>query len=109
MIWNNVISELFTIGYEGKSQDALLPTPRHIRYRRKIDHDQEAFREGYLKYQAMQDEAMRALVTRVQQERCCLMCYETDPHICHRWFVAERAVEMSDGAPTVVHLAFLDA
>lgn len=82
-----------------------LGTPRDIRYRRKIDHDAAAFQEGFLAYLATQDEAMRALVARTQQERCCLLCYEADPRECHRWFVAERAVEMSGGVLTIEHLA----
>ena len=85
-----------------------LGTPRDIRHRRKIDHDAAAFREGFLEYLATQDEAMRDLVARVQQERCCLMCYEADPRECHRWFVAERAVAMSAGALTAVHLAVME-
>ena len=52
----------------------------------------------------MQGEAMKALVARAQCERCCLLCYEADARQCHRWFVAERALEMSGGALTVVHL-----
>lgn len=144
--------ELYTIGYEGVSQAALLQTlvfhdvqtlldirelpqsrkpglsktalgqaaadyglqyahiralgtPRDIRYRRKVDHDAAAFREGFLAYLATQDDAMAALVTRAARERCCLLCYEADPQKCHRWFVAERAVAMSGGALTTVHLA----
>ncbi len=144
--------ELYTIGYEGSAQAALLQTllyhdiqtlldirelpqsrkpglsktalgqaaseygvqyahiralgtPRDIRYRRKVDHDQAAFAEDFLAYLATQDEAMEALVARVSRERCCLLCYEADARECHRWFVAERAVEMSSSALTVVHLA----
>lgn len=144
--------ELYTIGYEGASQAALLQilvfhdvqtlldirelpqsrkpglsktalgqaaadyglqyahiralgTPRDIRYRRKMDYDAAAFREGFLAYLATQDEAMAALVTRAERERCCLLCYEADPRECHRWFVAERAVAMSGSALTTVHLA----
>jgi len=82
-----------------------LGTPRDIRHRRKIDHDEAAFREGFLEYLATQDDAMEALVARVRLERCCLMCYEADARQCHRWFVAERAVELSGGTLTVVHLA----
>lgn len=82
-----------------------LGTPRDIRYQRKIDHDQTAFEESFLEYLATQDQAMKALVMRVIQDRCCLMCYEADARECHRWFVAERAVEMSDGSLTIVHLA----
>ncbi len=82
-----------------------LGTPRNIRYRRKIDHDETAFREGFLEYLATQDAATQALAARAQQERCCLLCYEADPRECHRWFVAERAAEISGGALTIVHLA----
>ena len=81
-----------------------LGTPRDIRYRRKIDHDQAAFERDFLEYLATQDAAMQSLVEQAMQERCCLLCYEADVRECHRWFVAERAAEMSGGALTVVHL-----
>jgi len=81
-----------------------LGTPREIRYQRKIDHDQDAFREGFLEYLATQDEAMAALVERAQRERCCLLCYEAEPTQCHRWFVAERAAAMTAEALKPVHL-----
>jgi len=144
--------ELYTIGYEGISQEALfetllqngvqvlidirelplsrrpgfsksklagaalsyglkydhiraLGTPRDIRYRRKIDHDYEAFKQGFLAHLAEQDKAMEALVARALTERCCLLCYEGVAEECHRWFVAERAKGMSAGRLTVVHLS----
>jgi uncharacterized protein (DUF488 family) len=81
-----------------------LGTPRDIRYQRKIDHDEAAFRRGFLEHLATQDEAMEALVARVQNERCCLLCFEADARLCHRWFVAERAAEMSTTPLTIVHL-----
>jgi len=82
-----------------------LGTPRDIRHQRKIDHDQEAFAAAFVAYLDTQDEAMQELVERAQRERCCLMCYEADARICHRWFVSQRAVAMSDGALAVTHLA----
>ena len=81
-----------------------LGTPRDIRYRRKVDNDFEAFREAYVAFLLTQDDAMHRLIDRAMQERCCLMCYEADAHDCHRWFVAERAVELSGGALSIVHL-----
>ena len=81
-----------------------LGTPRDIRYQRKIDHDQEAFRADFLTYLATQDDAVDALVARARTERCCLMCYEANFRECHRLFVAERASERSGGALTPVHL-----
>lgn len=144
--------ELYTIGYEGSTQAALLQTlvyhdvqtvldirelpqsrkpglsktalslaaagygmqyahlralgtPRDIRYQRKIDHDEAAFRAGFLTYLATQDAAMEALVERAGRERCCLLCYEADVQQCHRLLVAERAAQMSGGTLTPVHLA----
>ena len=85
-----------------------LGTPRDIRYRKRVDHDLEAFKEGFLAHLAKQDEAMEALVARALTERCCLLCYEAEPRECHRWFVAERAVTISAGALEVVHLTALD-
>lgn len=146
------VPELYTIGYEGVSQEALLQTllfhdvqtlldirqlpqsrkpglsktalglaaasrgiqyahlralgtPRDIRYRRKINHDEAAFRASFLDYLATQDEAMHGLVARAGQERCCLLCYEANVQECHRLQVAERARELSAGVLTPVHLA----
>ena len=82
-----------------------LGTPNDIRYRRKIDHDQNAFEKSYLEYLATQNEAMEALVERAERERCCLLCYEANVLECHRLFVAERAAKMSGGALTIVHLS----
>ncbi|MDQ2687877.1 MAG: DUF488 domain-containing protein [Armatimonadota bacterium] len=148
--------ELFTIGYEGESQGAVLRTlvfhdvqtlldirelpqsrkpglsktalgqaaadfglqyahirelgtPRDIRYQRKIDHDQKAFEESFLEYLATQDAAMEALAERAMRERCCLLCYEADAKVCHRWFVAERTLELTGGALSVVHLSVTEA
>ena len=81
-----------------------LGTPRDIRYQRKADNDFDAFRVAYTAHLATQDEAMRRLVGRALTELCCLLCYEAPASDCHRLFVAERAVEMSGGALTIVHL-----
>ena len=81
-----------------------LGTPRDIRYRRKIDHDQPAFERAYVDYLERQADAMHELMQRAFLERCCLLCYEADPRICHRWLVAERAHALTDGALTPVHL-----
>jgi len=149
---SSAMPELYTIGYEGISQDTLfqtllfhdvqtlldirerpqsrkpglsktalgdasasygmqyahiraLGTPRDIRCRRKIDHNQQAFEDSFLAYLATQDEAVEALVARAQTERCCLLCYEADVLECHRLFVAARAAERSGGLLTPVHLA----
>lgn len=82
-----------------------LGTPREIRYRRKIDHDAQAFEESFLEYLGTQDEAVDALVMRASAERCCLLCFEADVRECHRLLVAARAQERSGGALTLVHLA----
>ena len=81
-----------------------LGTPRDIRYQRKIDHDQEAFREQYSAYLATQDEAVDALVSLAKENRCCLLCYEADARVCHRWIVAERVSSLTNGAVQPTHL-----
>jgi uncharacterized protein (DUF488 family) len=144
-------TELYTIGYEGASQEAVLRclvyndiqtlvdirelpqsrkpglsknalksaaeekdiryihiralgTPRDIRYQRKIDHDQNAFEAGFLSYLSTQDEAIKALTNLAMESRSCLLCYESNPAICHRSLVANRLVERSNNSLAVVHL-----
>ena len=85
-----------------------LGTPRDLRHQRKIDHDEAAFRQGYLDYLATQDEAVESLIMRLQKERCCLLCYEADAQFCHRLLVAQwvqdRVGEQGGGAVTITHL-----
>ena len=85
-----------------------LGTPRDLRYQRKLDHDEAAFRLGYLTYLATQDEAMETLVEQVQRSRCCLLCYEANVEECHRLLVANRAVELTDGALAAAHLSAVE-
>ena len=92
----------YEIGY---THIRALGTPRDIRYQRKMDHDEAAFRAGFLAYLATQEAAMEALVERAGRERCCLLCYEADVQQCHRLLVTDRAAQMSGGALTPVHLA----
>jgi len=63
---------------------------------------------GYLTYLATQDEAMETLVEQVQRSRCCLLCYEANVEECHRLLVANRAVELTDGALTAAHLSAVE-
>ena len=86
-----------------------LGTPRDIRYQRKVDHDEAAFRAGFLTYLATQDAAMNDLVERAGRERCCLLCYEADVQQCHRLLVADRAAELTGGALIAVHLSAREA
>lgn len=81
-----------------------LGTPRDIRYRRKIDHDQAAFTQSYLEHLAKQDDAMNTLVMKALERRCCLLCFEADAAICHRRMVGERAFELSEGKLQIVDL-----
>ncbi len=86
-----------------------LGTPRDIRYQRKIDHDEAAFRQDFLAYLDTQNEAVEFLTTKLQKERCCVLCYEADAQFCHRLLVAERIQERMQKANgdtlNIVHLA----
>lgn len=70
-----------------------LGTPRDIRYQRKIDHDEGAFRRDFLAYLDSQNDAVEYLTVKLQKERCCVLCYEADAKFCHRSLVAERIQE----------------
>lgn len=66
-----------------------LGTPRAIRQElRKSGHYQK-FLAQYRDYLKGQEEALNELIGMAAHKTVCLMCYEEDPHRCHRSVVAE--------------------
>jgi uncharacterized protein (DUF488 family) len=47
--------------------------------------------------------ALAEAVGLVQERRCCLLCFERDPHFCHRTIVAEMVASRTGQG--IVHLA----
>ena len=66
-----------------------LGTPRAVRHAFKADHDETAFRKGYLAHVKANEAAVAELEALASGERCALMCVEKDPTLCHRTLLGE--------------------
>jgi uncharacterized protein (DUF488 family) len=80
-----------------------LGCPKPIRERYRVDGDWARYTEDFLIHLRTQGEAIRELVMLTRKTTTALMCFEADPSLCHRTFVA-RAVTAA-GGPPVWHLA----
>lgn len=85
-----------------------LGCPRPIRHDYRTDQDWQQFTHRYLEYLDTQDAALAELALRVQDERCCLLCMEANPNVCHRLFIAERIAETLGNGLTIVHITRQD-
>ena len=73
-----------------------LGCPRDIRHAYREDGDWDEYTERFGAYLKTKDSEMLDLLARVREEKCCLLCYETDFNFCHRTFVAERLGKFVD-------------
>lgn len=73
-----------------------LGCPRKIRHDYRADDDWARYTKRFKAYLEGQTEALAKLVRWMQEERCCLLCYEEDFNFCHRLYVAEKAATLLD-------------
>lgn len=87
------------------SHYAQLGCPRDVRlrYRRSNDFEWYARRYAARVLERHGDDISR-LGREARQRRVCLLCFEADPHRCHRSLVAAHAAELNRRALTVSHL-----
>ncbi|ACO47216.1 DUF488 domain-containing protein [Deinococcus deserti] len=71
-----------------------LGTPPGIRKAYKLNRDFAALKAGYTLHLATQGEALTELAALAARSRVALLCYEADPHECHRSLVARRLQEL---------------
>lgn len=85
-----------------------LGTPRALREQWKKpgpDGDPEFFRREYENHLSTKLDILRGLSeNEIPEKRCCLMCYEKDPSLCHRSVVAQKLKELLGGKLLVEHL-----
>ncbi len=81
-----------------------LGCPRDIRHDYRADHDWARYTRRYLSHLKTQSDAVQRLAHLVQQENCCLLCFEDDPNFCHRSFVAQQVATLVSKPLTVRHL-----
>lgn len=84
-----------------------LPTfgcPQEIRDDYRIDGDWARYSVRYEAYLDTQELALADLANRARQSRCCLLCFEADPNLCHRSLVAARVHALAPFRIAVRHL-----
>jgi uncharacterized protein (DUF488 family) len=81
-----------------------LGCPREIRHNYREDGDWSRYTRKYKAYLDTQEPTLMRLWNLMQDERCCLMCFEEDFNFCHRSFIAERVVRMADLPMRAQHL-----
>jgi uncharacterized protein (DUF488 family) len=74
-----------------------LGCPKDIRHEYRVDHDWERYKTRYLAYLATREKEVGELLGIVQEMPSCLMCFEADQTHCHRFFIATRLTELSQG------------
>lgn len=79
-----------------------LGCPRDTRHNYREDGDWARYTRKYKAYLETQEATMGQLWKLMQEERCCLMCFEADYNFCHRAFIAERMVTRAE-APIKAH------
>ena len=79
-----------------------LGCPKPIRDRYREDGNWSRYTEGFLSYLETQADAIAELSAHAASSNCALLCYEADPHFCHRSMVAN-AVKDCSGA-RVTHI-----
>lgn len=81
-----------------------LGCPSLIRDRYKKDGNWSTDTRDFMKYLDHREREIRELLPVVESTNCCLLCFERDSNFCHRTYVAQRLVDRSAGALTVVPL-----
>ncbi len=65
--------------------------------------DWDGFEDGYRERLRLAGEELKSLVPLIETERVCLLCFEADPHACHRSLLAHEIQGLLDEA-AVRHL-----
>lgn len=76
---------------------AALGCPRDIRHAYREDGNWTLYTERFSAYLKTRDTEIAELQHVVDQERCCLLCFETNFNFCHRMLIAERLASFTDG------------
>jgi uncharacterized protein (DUF488 family) len=71
-----------------------LGCPKAIRHDFRVDRNWARYTRRFMSYLETRDAAVQQLALRVLGERCCLMCFEADPDLCHRSYVAAQLVSV---------------
>jgi len=74
-----------------------LGCPKPIRDRYRVDRDWVAYTVAFMSHLAAQSAAISEVASLCRERRSALLCYEANPRLCHRTYVA-RAVAALTGS-----------
>jgi len=81
-----------------------LGCPRDIRHDYRADEDWTRYTRRYLAHLRKQEKEIEKLLAAISGENACLLCFETDPHRCHRSYVAKATAEITASKLEIIHL-----
>jgi uncharacterized protein (DUF488 family) len=81
-----------------------LGCPRDIRYEYREDGDWVRYTWRFLAYLRSQEREIENLLRLVSVESGCILCFEADPHRCHRYYVADAVAQMAGTELEIIHL-----
>ncbi len=81
-----------------------LGCPKDIRHAYRADQNWDLFTNRFHAYLETQLPAIEDASNLCLMQACCLLCVESDPHRCHRYYVAEAIQKASQKGLEIVHL-----
>lgn len=81
-----------------------LGCPADIRDAYKESGDWADYTKRFKRHLPSKDEILKDLANLAEEKVCALMCFEADPRLCHRYFVAERMQKQILPKLSVIHL-----
>jgi uncharacterized protein (DUF488 family) len=81
-----------------------LGSPSNIRQKLKSDRDYDGFFRAYDKYLSQHHDAIVEAYSHVQDDLCCLMCFEKYPEKCHRTALALKIKEFAGNDINISHI-----
>jgi len=81
-----------------------LGCPKPVRYDYRENGDWKLYTSRFMEYLKTQGAVLSELASTVQNERCCLMCFEENYNFCHRRYIAEELVHFLERPYRINHL-----
>jgi uncharacterized protein (DUF488 family) len=81
-----------------------LGCPKPVRNDYRNTGNWASYTVRFMEYLQTQEEVMQDVAGVIQNERCCLLCFEEDYNFCHRRYIAEELIHFLPGQFKINHL-----
>lgn len=81
-----------------------LGSPSDVRHELRRTGDFVEFYEKYMEHLSKHKDILEQIDGIIKNQKCCLLCYERKPDMCHRKIVANELKKMENGKLEVIHL-----